>query len=57
MQTRNESERINKRLEDVHAKYDKAQLELISVNEEREKYEVEARKYRNQLVLTLSLQL
>merc|ERR1711981_1466189 len=38
-----------KTLEEVHTRYDKAQLEIKSLAEDREKFEVEARKYRNQL--------
>lgn len=49
METRNETERIFKKLEEIHAKFDKAQIEIKSLNEDKEKFEVEARKYRNQL--------
>ena len=33
----------------MHTRYDRAQLEIKSLAEDREKFEVEARKYRNQL--------
>ena len=33
----------------MHSKYDKAQIEIKSLAEDREKFEIEARKYRNQL--------
>lgn len=49
IETSNETERMIIKLEDIHAKFDKAQLELKSITEEKEKYEVESRKFRNQL--------
>ena len=49
IETRNESMLMNKKLEEIHAKFDRAQIELASVTEEREKFEVESRKFRNQL--------
>ena len=33
-------------LEDLHEKFDKAQLEVKNLTEEKERFEVEARKYR-----------
>ncbi|QQP36764.1 Uncharacterized protein FKW44_021960 [Caligus rogercresseyi] len=36
-------------LEELHDKYDRSQLEIKHLVEDKEKFEVEARKYRNQL--------
>merc|ERR1712223_1709351 len=44
-----ESERMARKLEEIHARYDRAVLETKSLAEDKERFEIEARKYRNQL--------
>jgi len=44
-----ESERMVKELEELHTRYDRNQLELKEYKEDKERFEIEARKYRNQL--------
>ena len=44
-----ESDRMSSELEDLHEKFDKSQLEIKNLTEEKERFEVEARKYRNQV--------
>ncbi len=36
-------------LEDLHERFDKSMLEVKNLTEEKERFEVEARKYRNQV--------
>merc|ERR1712038_1421720 len=49
LEERKETERMAKRLEEIHARYDRAVLETKSLAEDKERFEIEARKYRNQL--------
>merc|ERR1712141_197448 len=49
LEERKETERMSKRLEEIHAKYDKVIIESKTMADEKEHFEVEARKYRNQL--------
>lgn len=44
-----ESERLLVELEDLHERFDKSQLDVKNLTEEKERFEVEARKFRNQL--------
>jgi len=44
-----ESERLLSELEDLHERFDKSQLDVKNLTEEKERFEVEARKFRNQL--------
>ena len=44
-----ETERMTRELEEIHSRFDKAQIELTTMTEEKDRVEVEARKFRNQL--------
>jgi len=44
-----EADRMLMELEDIHERFDKSQLEVKNLTEEKERFEVEARKYRNQV--------
>ena len=46
---RSDNQRIAMELEDLHRKYDRAQLEIKQLAEDKDKFEVESRKFRNQL--------
>ena len=46
---RSDNQRIAMELEDLHHKYDRAQLEIKQLAEDKDKFEVESRKFRNQL--------
>jgi hypothetical protein len=45
-----ESDRMVAELEELHEKFDKSQLQVKNLTEEKERFEVEARKYRNQVM-------
>merc|ERR1711994_902078 len=47
LEERKESERMARKLEEIHARYDRAVLETKSLAEDKERFEIEARKYRN----------
>ncbi len=51
-----EADRMLMELEDIHERFDKSQLEVKNLTEEKERFEVEARKYRNQVKSILSRQ-
>ena len=40
---------MTRELEEIHSRFDKAQIELTTMTEEKDRVEVEARKFRNQL--------
>ena len=44
-----ETERMARELEDIHSMFDKTKIELTTMTEEKDRVEVEARKFRNQL--------
>jgi hypothetical protein len=44
-----EADRVAAELEDLHERFDKSMLEVKNLTEEKERFEVEARKYRNQV--------
>ena len=44
-----EADRMLSELEELHERFDKSQLEVKNLTEEKERFEVEARKYRNQV--------